>query len=168
MIRKVTITEIGMPEAIYKGKDAFGKKIVKPILKQLIKIWHQIYMPRHFKKGASHKYGYRPRKPQSIRRKLILSRSLGGQALPLVYTGRLRREVSQNIRVVGTKKGAKGTIRGPRYLYMYSKGGARPHLAGEVTTVAADELEQQLKWVEAETIKRINWDKTKKVVRMIA
>jgi hypothetical protein len=166
MITQVTITEIGMPEAMFKGKDVFGKKIVKPVLKQLIKIWHEKYMPRHFRSGAPTKYKYRRRKPESMRRKQILARTLGRSNLPLVFTGRLRREVSQTIKVVGTKAGARGTLKGPRYLYRYSKGGARPHLAGEITTVSADEMAEQLKWIEQETLKRINWDKTKKVVKI--
>jgi hypothetical protein len=168
MIRKITIREIGMPEAMFKGKDAFGKKIVKPVLKQLIKIWHQKYMPRHFERSASFKYGYRPRTWQHQRRKYFLNRVIGRTPMPLVFTGRLKIEVSQNIRVVGTKQGAKGTVRGPRYLYRYSKGGARPHLAGELTKVTTNEIEEQLKWVERETLKRINWDKTKSVVKIRA
>ena len=161
MIKQVRITEIGLPEAAFAHRDAFGREIVAPVLKQLIRRWHRDFLPDHFREGAQARYHYKARTEKYKKRKRILAAARGRTALPLVYTGRMKREVERNIKIKETQKGAEGIMTGPRYLYLYGQGGVRPHLAGELTTQTQGELDQQALLAGRLTLELLNNEKTK-------
>ena len=161
MIRTITITEIGLPEAIFKGRNAFGDKVVKPVLKQLVRYWHKFFLPRHFAEGAQARYHYRRRSEQYKRRKRILAGALGRAAAPLVFTGRLKREVSRTIKVKGTGKRAQGVMTGPRYMSKFYAGGDRPNIAGELTKQTKAEMNEQAQRAERLALALINSDRTR-------
>ncbi len=66
--------------------------------------WHQKYLPRHFKRGADTRYGYRPRtagyagsanRVGSKVRAAIKGIAVEGGLTPLVFRGLLRRTLTQ-------------------------------------------------------------------------
>jgi len=163
----MTITSIGMPKDMLKSRDYFGKKLTKPALQKAVEFWHDKFMPTHFRPGAANKYKYRPRKTKTIIRKnRLAAKGLPEARLPLIWSGATKRQISRMIRVTGTAKTASGRMSGPRYIHMYSKGGDRPYLAGEITAVTKKEANELAKLIENEMTQKIQTDTTRTVERV--
>lgn len=160
MFRIRQIKYIGTPREWLKR--GFAAKFLKPVLQNAVKLWHDKMLPRHFEAGAAQKYGYLPRAASTIKRKLRATgaRGLSPDArLPLIWTGRLKREVTRMIRVSGTGKRGRGSMTGPPWLSY------RPHLAKEVTAVTRKEAEEMAKYIKHLVVHHLNNDRTTTTVR---
>jgi hypothetical protein len=95
-----------------------------------------------------------------MKQKATGARGLAPDArLPLIWTGRLRREVTRAVRVSGTGKKGRGSMSGPPWLSY------RPHLAKEITAVAREEAEELADYVKHQVELLMKYDKTKTVRR---
>ena len=112
-------------------------KVMKDALKRGLVFWHGKHLPRHFEHGAAGRYHYKRRTSRWRKRK----RAKFGHALPLVYTGRLMREVTQTINISGTSKQARGGLRGPKYLYAFQIGRG-PDKAKEILATTRGERDE--------------------------
>lgn len=159
---KTTITSIGMPADWIKGRNGL-RAMTRQALQQTIAYWHKYQLPGHFKAGAKRRYDYRQREESTMIRKQRYARKTGRSEARyyLVWSGRLRREVSRSIRISGTGKRARGIIRGPRYLYMYSKGGDRPFLGGEITAVDASDVQELVSFLDKKMTRAIQSNRQK-------
>ena len=163
MIDQIKITSIGMPKDLLKGKDALGQRIFKPALLAGAEHWVDSMLPRHFEPHAANRYHYQQRKPGTIRKKSRQAARFPDARLPLVFSGKLRREISRMARYSGSNRKVTAYLSGPRYVHMYSKGDNHPFLAGELTTTTNAERQELAKVSENEAIRLLNSDKTKSV-----
>ena len=151
MLRGV-ITYTGSPEV--KAKAFRG--ILKEEMRGLIDFWHEKYLPKHFTKAGSGVYKYQDRSASHMRKKIKRFR----HADPLVFTGDMKRMLIRRIAISGTAKSAKGTLRGPKYLYQYRKDYNQPHKAEEIVATSRPELLVFARRLDKNNPKRINKIKT--------
>jgi len=167
MITGVTITSVGMPKDMLKTRDDFGKKLTIPALQEAIKYWYDKMLGRHFRTGAAAKYGYKRRAIKTIKRKEGFAKLGNPDArLPLIMSGRMKREVTRMIRVSGTGKRAHGVMTGPMQLSI--KRSNYPDLAGEIAAVTQAEAQELANLVAEIIVRKINSDKTTTVTRISA
>lgn len=114
--------------------------------------WHENFAPLHFKPGASQRYGYQPRKETYLKSKQAKARSQKpvnragyrvreGGTQELVYTGQLRKLVTDYARIRSFPTRLTVELVGPKYLRGRVKPG-HPDIAGEVTAVSPAEIEE--------------------------
>ncbi len=145
-----------MPADILKAKDDFGDKLTRPAMLEAIELWHNKFLPGHFRPGASQKYNYSKRAISTMNRKEGIARTGRRDALlPLVHSGRMRREVSRVIRVSALKTGkrAHGVMSGPRQLSIRRPG--YPDLQRELTAITREEAQQLAEFTAANIVERI-------------
>ena len=94
--------------------------------------WHKVALPKHFEKSAVDEYGYQKR----TRAHMIRKASKFGHQLPLVFSGRMEREVLRIVDVRETAKMARVVLHGPPHLHAYRKDLNAPDLAKELKTVS--------------------------------
>lgn len=121
------------------------KSAVKAANIDAVEEWHEEYLPVHFTSSAPRKYRYAKRvgegEPETRVSRYTIpgnfrvrhsarnnayywrKKRQKGHTLPLVWSGRSKREMIRRIRVTGTSKSASGTMYPPRYFYMYQKPG---------------------------------------------
>jgi len=121
------------------GYEALRKRtprIVKEALAEAAAYWHKKFAPRHFRSGAATRYGYTPRSENWRRRK----RRVKGHALPLVWTGRTKRQVTRAARLTGTSRAITLNMHVERYIF-YRKHSARGeiNMAAEITRIISPE-----------------------------
>lgn len=92
-------------------KRAHGQ-IMREVNRAVLERWRDRYLPRHFQGGASSRYGYEPRTARYTARK----RKKYGHSLPLVYTGRLRDEIKQRVKITATQH--RGNLKSRGYFPM--------------------------------------------------
>lgn len=147
---KTKIISIGMPKDWLKSRNDFGDKIIKGVLQQLAKEWHNRFLPQHFVAGAAQRYNYKARTIAYKKRKERVAATRNPEArLPLVWSGDLKRQTVRMAILSGTAKKATARMQAPRYVHMYAKGGNHPHIAGELTRVTRDEADILAKMAEA-------------------
>lgn len=106
------------------------------------KLWHEKFLPDHFKPGAAQRYSYRPRSRKYLEAKLKAGRSgraVDGGRTPLVYTG-LMRELLLGFpffRAYPTRVTVR--MHGPRYVSMRVFKVNQPDKGKELTIVTAGE-----------------------------
>ncbi|MBI9016896.1 MAG: hypothetical protein JEZ07_06500 [Phycisphaerae bacterium] len=164
IVIKTTIVSIGMPAEMFKQRDSFGKKLVKPALITAAEYWQKRILPWHFKPSAAKKYNYRKRTEKTIKKKERLARRNPDAKLPLIESGATRRQLNRMVRIAGTSKKVTAYLSGPSYVHMYSKGGG-VYLAGEITATIDKEAEKLAGIVDTFITQRLNRDTTKKVTR---
>jgi len=166
MITGMKITSVGMPTEILSGRGLAAP--IRLALTEAIEVWHGKMLPRHFRGGAAERYGYRPRKAATVKRKYRFAAATGNYEarLPLVWTGRLRRMVTSAVCVTTSRAKGRGHLRAPGYAHMYSRGGNRPYLAGEVLTVIDDEAEALGRVVEWTLTALLNGNRRRRVLRV--
>lgn len=139
-------------------------KYAKEAARYMIERHHEENVPKHFKRSARSRYGYRPRDPKYVRKK---QRRWKQGGMDLVKTGRTRRYMTNQykLRLGGTAD--KGTLTATLILRFPFKGGTgkwrRPAgprgaraqitiqtMIGEMQSFAADEPPQLLRWFEEE------------------
>ena len=127
--------------------------------------WHKQILPKHFTPAGAKEYRYKKRTAKYQRRKL---RKFGHQD-PLVFTGRLRSEVSYRYRVIATAgRGTKGKVKvrlyGPRYLFAYHKG-LQVDKADELTRLSRADVRKLGRAMDAILKKEIERARKKKSKR---
>jgi len=136
---RATIT--GGPRAI----AAQLKRDTRAELSVIGRQWHRGILPRHFDTAAGARYGYKPRK----RRYQIRKAKSKGHQKPLVWSGRLQKDIRSFASVTGTAKAVSVRMKGPRYLYAYRKKQGAPNLRAEITALTSAEhgaLAKSLAW----------------------
>ena len=118
-------------------------KAVKAALLSVGESWFETFMPLHFQYAAFGRYGYKPRQVRNARGGPgyeIRKRRKVGHGRPLVYTGRLEREVKQRMKVASTFRGARVVLTGPQYLHQ-NRHGKQPDKAAELIVTTQWEAE---------------------------
>ena len=166
MIKQVTVTTIGVgygDEFVTKRRY---RQIIGQTLMQVVKHWHQKYLPFHFEPFATAKYGYIGRGVKYERRKKALAARgvIPAPPAPLVFRGRMRSTMMSGIRVSYSGKQAAGTMTGPPYLHMYSQYGRGPRKNQEVIKHTSGELTAQARLAHELMVKQINEDRVQATV----
>ena len=144
----------------YRGSPDATKKELRDSAKaefaSLGSHWHANMMPGHFEKSAEGKYHYKPRNASYIRRK---ARKYG-HTRPLDYSGEMKRQATRMAKITSTSKGARVTMSGPRYLYMYRKDYKQPDKAAELTFITNEEVNLLAQILDKKITARLNSIKT--------
>ena len=132
----------------YKGDAKVARKaqagIVKEAMAAAIDWWHQDRLPLHFKRGASFRYKYRKRNAKYLKQKM---RKLG-HTQDLVLSGKMQRMVTSRIKITSNRKGGRGALYGPTYLYQHRRDMSDPDKAAELTTTTRKEVLDMAKLVD--------------------
>jgi len=139
----------------FKSHGMKGPELRAAIKEELSEIglkWHRDILPGHFETWAAPKYHYTRRSAKYLKGKL---RGRHGSR-PLVYWGQLEAQVTRMAKVSSTSKGVKVVLSGPRYLYMYRKGGERVDKAAELTATTQGEAKMMANLLESRMVKRLN------------
>ena len=147
----VTVTERGGPEATVK--ELIGS--LNAGIAAGIEWWHREIFPKHFKVGAVRQYVYRKRSKSHMLRK---ARRFHHQR-PLVWTGRLEREMTRYLRVdtLKTKARGRGKMHGPGYKNLYASEltETRPDESKRIAKIIDRVSTQQLKALRGSTARRV-------------
>jgi len=84
---------------------AIRDQISKALL-EMARLWHDRFLPRHFEPGAEAKYGYQERVESYLKKKMRKH----GHNMPLVFSGRLRSELTSNVMYQVTRTKVKATL----------------------------------------------------------
>lgn len=133
---KTTITYKRSPELVAKE----FRKIVKAQLQEIGKLWHKGFLPLHFARGARQRYNYAPRSKRYERRKLRKF----GHTKPLVFTGRMERELKRRHQVTGTGRSVKVRMKAPPYAKYHNKLREVTVTTQQEATVLAHELHDRV------------------------
>lgn len=95
----------------------------------LVKQW-VTNLPKHFKGGASERYGYRRRSAKYVERK----RKKYGHSIPLVWTGGTRDAVLANVKITATRNGGRLKTRGRMPM--------SAEMRGEIERITPDEIRE--------------------------
>jgi len=107
--------------------------------------WHKVILPKHFTMAAYAEYDYRPRSLRTPARKdrnrnylsyVVAKGKYKGHALPLVWSGELKRQVARIEDVRADSMGARVILHGPKYLWQYRKDLNQPEKAAELAAVS--------------------------------
>lgn len=107
--------------------------------------WHKKYLPRHFRRGADTRYGYRKRTDKYLQRKTRDARR--GRAIeqgltPLVYSGQLRRTLTQSATIRSFPSRFKVEMTSPTYAPQRQRSDRQPPLIEEAFRLRDEEQEQ--------------------------
>lgn len=156
----VTSTQSGGPRDTQKMiADAARDAAV-----DVVKYWHDRYLPEHFTVAGGKKYGYQPRKgdnepPRVLRSKgKLANRTVSNNAYswqkrrkfghnkPLVYTGASEQAAKAVVKLSSRIRKADGQVVGtaampalPKYFYQYRKDLKAPDKADELTRTTSSE-----------------------------
>jgi len=105
-----------------RGFKRIFTKLVKEALVSAGLRWRKKYLPLHFKRVATARYGYSQRSPGHKQAKM----KKYGHSLPLVFSGTSRDEIlgDKQVPVVRRRRGRLGVlvrIKAPKYFYQYIK-----------------------------------------------
>lgn len=123
-------------------------KMLRTEFQRMGEKWHKSFMPDHFKRIAFSKYGYTPRKPGYVKRKL--KKSLGN--LPLVLTG-ASRDLAKQKKVYATSKGVSVTM--PVRVFNFKLKRSTIDMRQEFTTIAPEEITEIEKLAESGLVKQL-------------
>lgn len=138
------------------------RRAIRDAMKELVRQWHTKTLPKHFERRALNIYtrAYRARKKRYELRK----ERQKGHRKPLVFSGRMRRELLSTIRVTGTFKRARGTMRGPDYIRKSRDSSINK--ANEITVTTLQEEAAQAREFERLLVKNLNelkWRKRRRI-----
>ena len=106
--------------------------------------WHKHFLPRHWKRGASTRYGYQARSGKYRRKKAALAKRGVAKApnTDLLFTGRLREAMVDyaDIRAFPTRFSV--SMYGPKYVSMRPKNPSMPNMGAEITATTDSEQQQ--------------------------
>ena len=159
---KAKIIEKGSPRMKAREYNA----LVKQTLKEVGEFWFHNMLPRHFEEGAGRRYGYTGRAGLYTKTK---NRKVGHKK-PLVFTGRMQRELQQSYRLGGTSNKMVVTMYGPPYTNMRrqkKKGGDPINKVAEITAVTKAEIRILEKEVERRLGLALNRDGSKTITTRI-
>lgn len=136
------------------------------------KLWQREFLPKHFKSGATSRYGYQHRTIKTVERKRWLA-SKGkvedGGNTPLVWSGLMRRSML-GFRQRQAAYPTRVTINlvGPSYLSINYKPG-RPHYAKEILTVNSEERREidrfMQQTIREKSLEQFRLAKSRKTIR---
>jgi hypothetical protein len=159
MIYAEKITLYGAPQ--HHKRDF--PKVMKSSLFDLVKYWHETFLPRHYQVGAESRYPtMKPRTPGYKAKKREKKRTVR----PLVYSGLTEQQTRRFIAVSGTSKSVRGTMVAPWYVREQPTRPGGPALAKEITATATDEeaaMNQKLRELVVGKLRNI---RTREVVRL--
>lgn len=140
-IRGVTI--IGGPLVNLRGL-----KIHLPeTLKEVVRRWHNWFLPRHFQPGAVAHYGYKPRKERYLKR----NRGRGY----IVKSGLTRTQATRAIFIRGGPRTVTGKMFVPSYVTRRYRDTDRPNLPMEIKKVIPAEHRQMVQFVHDTLLPKI-------------
>jgi hypothetical protein len=142
------------------GKREF-KRILKASLRDTLNYWHKRIFPRHFGVSAFTNYPhvYKRRTRDFTKRK----RRERGHEKPLVYTGRMHRElVVRRPQVLGTTGRTRVVMRGPAYTDIRG----RIDKKAELTVVTRRDEREMAMFLEKVLLSRIASMKSRKTERV--
>lgn len=152
--------QIEFTGTVEKMRSSFVK-IVNDAMKQVVRGWHRVALPKHFQSGAEKRYRYTPRTARYIKRK-----QRKGVTAPLVWTGRSRRQLTQVIRPTGTRMLVKGKfVTDSTMRYFWMTGSGQPNKGDELIRTIRSEEKQIAKAVEKLTLEQLNRINDKKRVK---
>jgi hypothetical protein len=134
----VTFTESPPWDSTIKEHD----KVMADCHQSAAGMWTGRMLPDHFASGAAAAYGYRQRKPETIKRKqrdAARGAALMGGLVSLVWTGLLMRSVLGHQAIQARADYARITLYGPSYLYQTDRRRNQPDKAFEITRVTDQE-----------------------------
>ena len=152
---KARLIEAGTPR---KLAGRIRTKIVKESLRDGGEFWHAKILRKHFKAGASSKYGLRPRTAAYKKRKVLE----GKGSIDLVYSGDMKREMLERATIAGSSKKMKVEMSAPSYVTGASAGTgqkfggkSRASLSGEATRVLQSEEKEIAKVIQDSLVERL-------------
>lgn len=110
--------------------------------------WHTKHRPDHFKRIAMSKYGYTPRKPGYVARKMKHTK----RNLPLVLSG-TSRTLSEQKKIYATAN--RVHVQMPVRVFNFKLKNSSIDMRREFTTVTKDEVDQISKMTQASLIKQL-------------
>ncbi len=131
-------------------------------VKTSVGAWHKNVMPRHFKRGASGRYGYQKRNEKYLKYK---NKRKPGRP-DLVYSGYSKKILSMPMRVTASKgivRGAFASNKKTRHFYMIPSG--HPNKPAELKTLTDGEVAKMSQAVKEMTIARVDAVKTKRRIK---
>ena len=157
MSAKITAVIVykGSPEATRK---ALGEA-VREALADIGRYWHGEILPKHFLSSATARYGYKRRGGRYTKRK----RKKFGHRRPMVYTGRMQRDLRGRAEIRSSTRSARVKMRTARALNFSgrAKRGDYPDMKAEVTETTAAERLTLAKRVDVGVTHRLNAVKTR-------
>lgn len=135
------------------------RRLVKETLQEIIRNWHRVKLPEHFKPQAARRYKYQTRKLRYMRRKRREKPFAG----PLEFTGKSKEHLTRMVRVTGTAKKAKGSMSAPRHFYMRKPN--HPDKAAEATAVTPAEALKLARTLQSNVTKKLNKLKDREVYK---
>jgi hypothetical protein len=173
---KTTIVSIGMPKDMLKARNSLGKKIVKPVLQELVRYWHMNILGRHFEHAATSKYNYAKRTASTRVRKLKHAVKGGSpQArINLIWSGDTKKMAMRMIDISGSAKAARGKMTLPFYIRQKQSATSVAAAAGdkyaqrgaEIVEVSQREADKLAKMADTMMTRRINENKEKTTKRV--
>ena len=169
-----TSTGVGRVKGAIEYRDRYPEALLKelrPAVKeanqQSIKFWWKTYLPKHFQRGNASRYEMQPRTKQYAKRKaaLVSKGVLQGPAVPLVFSGRLMRNATRQIRTSGTSKGARGRMPGTQVANFGGRAGMPP-MRSEMVQVRGDEQRRIAGFHESLVARRLRQTRARKTVRV--
>jgi len=162
MIKQISVVSIGVGFGRGETTKKLHREAVAHTLKELVRRWHDKYLPQHFEMGAPQRYGYQARKEKWLKtkRRLADRGRFPDARLPLVFRGKLREMMTRSIRITYSGTKATGYMTGPFYLHMRGKFGGAPEKGKEIIAHNQQELQEQKTFAHEELARRINLDTT--------
>jgi len=118
-----------------------------------VRLWFRRFLRKHFTSGAAHRYRYQPRS----RKYEIRKARVKGHRRALEWSGTMKRQVLGHEDIKATGKGARASLRGPRWLYAYRRNLKQPDKATELTVFLADEEQAIGQEIDRVMTKRLNF-----------
>jgi hypothetical protein len=126
-----------------KGIDVTGvsiralREITRESHRIMAVVWHRQFVALHFEPPAKFRYGYKPRTEKYRKRKL----RKGKGNTDLIYSGLTQETMLRPPLIRAFPNRARLSMAGPSYVGMKPyKGGNRPNLGAEITTITPDEV----------------------------
>lgn len=167
MIIRVDVSGTRLDDLPVRGQ----RSVLRNTMREMLQMWSELYLPKHFEEGNRRRYGYKPRSRSTQRRKRRLAlygAVKDGGRVDLVWTGLTRTMVMRsrfNIKAFPTR--ARVRLRGPAWFRIRYRYG-HPKLQEEVTVVTPAErrrlarhadrvLESEIKkWIRLHGTKKLN------------
>lgn len=137
------------------------REVLRASYEDLGGYWHRKFLPRHFRKGAQERYGYRPRQDSYLKRKrrdAARGKAIEGGTTPLVYTGLLRRMMTRSAIIRGFPTRARVEMQRPSYTPLRKT--PFTTVRGKVVARKADQppiIEEATRVISAEEVELANY-----------
>ncbi len=153
------LIDLDLPGLFASERDR--REVLRAAYEDLGAFWHRKLLPRHFRKGAQDRYGYRPRSAAYLRRKkrdAARGRAIEGGTTPLVYTGLLRRLMTRSAIIRGFPTRARVEMERPSYMPIRKT--PFTTVRGRVVARKADQppiFEEATRVIDAEAVELANY-----------